>query len=102
EELQTAPMRFGDRPAERETESGAAAVARPRVVHAREAFEECRAGGRRDPWALISHLDVPSSCGWRTGEPHRAPGRAVPGGVVDQVVHHTTEQVRVGRDDPGV
>src|SRR5438270_13544112 len=80
-ELQASAMGFGDRPAEREAESGAATVARARAVGPSKSFEECRAGRRGNARAFVAHLDGPTSRCGRAAKPHRGSRQGVARGV---------------------
>ena len=70
-----------------ESQSGATPLGRWRVIYPVEAIEDVRQSRSWNPWSLIRNLDAKLPGSYRRGKGYRLSGRAVFGGVVDEVKH---------------
>ena len=97
DELDGAAVQVGDPARDGEAEPGAAAA----VVRCErpERLEDPLAVRRRDARPLVLHLEPPGSAGPGGGDGDGAAGRAVAGGVVEQVGDELAQPRRIGLDD---
>ena len=81
---------------DRQTEARASAALG--VGERAEPFEDPVAIGCGHPRTVVGDLELPSVRRACSAHPHGAAGRAVPGGVVEQVAHQLVQPRGVGQD----